>query len=402
MSQRFEQAAPVLHILNEAGYAAYFVGGSVRDFYLGRDIADVDIATSATPHQVMDLFDKTFPIGIEHGTVLVRFQHNDYEITTFRSEADYDDFRHPSTVRFETSIESDLQRRDFTMNAMALDKHQELLDPYGGRVDLSKYLLRTVGRANDRFQEDPLRILRGTRFSAQLGVSPTEVTTSAMQNQAHLLEKIAIERIHTEFTKLLAGRYLKHGINLLIQTNLHHYLPYMARRSDELLKLGQDHLWQLDTNDQRWAACLYRLDLGDDLAFFLKRWRFSKKSSGHIQVLVNGLKTFRREHLTPWLIYRTGIQASRQISAIIDLLNSGEGTYVQRVEAMIEQLPIHSRAELFVDGHDLVCWIEQKPGPWIAEALERIEKAVTSHQVLNQSDAIRRWVETCLKPEMKF
>lgn len=164
MEQVFIKALPVLNTLIEAGHQAYFVGGAVRDSYMKRAIGDVDIATDAAPNEVERLFKRTVDVGKEHGTIIVLWEDETYEVTTFRTESDYQDYRRPSEVHFITSLEEDLKRRDFTINAMAMKTDGELIDYFGGRQDIDHQLIRTVGKPEDRFQEDALRMLRAIRF----------------------------------------------------------------------------------------------------------------------------------------------------------------------------------------------------------------------------------------------
>ena len=180
MKEPFLTAVPVLERLEAAGFEAYFVGGSVRDFLLNKEINDVDIATSATPDEVKQIFSKTVDIGIEHGTVLVLYQNQGYEITTFRSEAEYENFRRPKEVAFIRSLSEDLQRRDFTMNAIAMDKGGDLIDPFQGKLAILNQVIQTVGNAENRFQEDALRMMRAVRFVSQLSFKIEEATLTAL------------------------------------------------------------------------------------------------------------------------------------------------------------------------------------------------------------------------------
>ena len=154
----------VLEALEEHGHQAYFVGGCIRDFVMKRSIHDIDIATSATPEEVIQIFDKTVPTGLQHGTVLVLFNQSSYEVTTFRSEGTYQDFRRPSEVTFIRDLNEDLQRRDFTMNAMAMDRHGLLYDPFDGQAAIERKEILAVGNAEERFMEDPLRMMRAFVF----------------------------------------------------------------------------------------------------------------------------------------------------------------------------------------------------------------------------------------------
>ena len=200
------KAKEILKVLNDNGFDAFIVGGAVRDSVMGVDPHDWDIATNATPDQVKVLF-KTFDSGLKHGTVTAMVENEGFEITTFRTESGYSDGRHPDTVTFTKTIEEDLRRRDFTINAMAMDINGDIIDPYGGIDDISNKLIRAVGNPNDRFQEDALRILRAVRFSSKLDFNIEDQTKEAMLLNCDALENISAERIHSELTKILCSNH---------------------------------------------------------------------------------------------------------------------------------------------------------------------------------------------------
>lgn len=198
-----EKAAQVLEKLHEAGYEAYVVGGCVRDSLLHRTPQDWDITTSALPGQVKELFRCTIDTGIQHGTVTVMIDKEGFEVTTYRIDGKYEDSRHPSGVTFTPSLEEDLKRRDFTVNAMAYNEEDGLVDFYGGMEDMENGVIRCVGEPDARFGEDALRILRAIRFSAQLGYRIDERTKESIRALAPTLANISAERIRTELVKLL-------------------------------------------------------------------------------------------------------------------------------------------------------------------------------------------------------
>ena len=193
----------IIGVLMENGYEAYAVGGCVRDSILGRVPGDWDITTSALPMQVKGLFRRTVDTGIQHGTVTVMLGRNGYEVTTYRIDGKYEDSRHPESVEFTPKLEEDLKRRDFTINAMAYNDEHGVVDIFDGVGDLQRKIIRCVGNAHDRFDEDALRILRAVRFSAQLGFGIEENTARAAKELAVNLKRISSERIHTEFNKML-------------------------------------------------------------------------------------------------------------------------------------------------------------------------------------------------------
>lgn len=193
----------IIDILTQNGYEAYAVGGCVRDSILGRVPGDWDITTSALPQQVKALFRRTIDTGIQHGTVTIMLGKNGYEVTTYRIDGKYEDSRHPESVEFTPNLEEDLKRRDFTINAMAYNDENGVVDVFGGIDDIRNRIIRCVGNAHDRFTEDALRILRAVRFSAQLGFEIDKATKDAARELAPTLVKISRERIHTELNKLL-------------------------------------------------------------------------------------------------------------------------------------------------------------------------------------------------------
>lgn len=200
-----EKVQYIIDTLMEHGYEAYAVGGCVRDMILGKDPEDWDITTSAKPQEVKKVFRRTVDTGIQHGTVTVLLDKDHYEVTTYRVDGIYEDNRHPKEVSFTSSLEEDLKRRDFTINAMAYNSKQGIVDLFGGMDDLKNRLIRCVGIPSERFDEDALRILRAVRFSAQLDFQIEENTQKAIKEKTQLLKNISAERIRMELTKLLVS-----------------------------------------------------------------------------------------------------------------------------------------------------------------------------------------------------
>ena len=200
-----EKVNTIIHTLQEHGYEAYAVGGCVRDSVLGREPEDWDITTSALPEDTKALFRRTFDTGIEHGTVTVLLDKEGFEVTTYRIDGKYEDSRHPKEVKFTRNLREDLLRRDFTINAMAYNDKDGLIDIFGGMEDLNAGVIRCVGNAVERFSEDALRILRGVRFAAQLGFTIEEATEEGMRKLAPTLQNISAERIQAELVKMLVS-----------------------------------------------------------------------------------------------------------------------------------------------------------------------------------------------------
>lgn len=212
--------------LAEAGYEAFVVGGSVRDLVIGRDPKDYDVTTNATPDQIQAVFEDTL-YNNDFGTVAVRItegeQRHEIEVTPYRTDGDYTDGRHPDQVEFGVSLEEDLKRRDFTINAMAYDGEQ-LIDPFGGQEDCRAKIIRTVGNAQERFTEDALRLMRATRFAAQLSFSIEPATRAAIEELSHTIKQVSWERIRDELMKTITSDDPYRGIWLMLQTGLLDYV----------------------------------------------------------------------------------------------------------------------------------------------------------------------------------
>ena len=280
-----EGAAELLDTLHRAGYAAYVVGGCVRDSLLGLTPHDWDLCTSALPQQVMELFgaQRCIPTGLQHGTVTVKQSGALYEITTFRTEGTYTDGRHPDEVHFVPDVREDLARRDFTINAMAYNEKEGLVDPFGGQADLQSGIVRAVGVPRQRFTEDALRILRLYRFAARFGFAIDPPTAQAAQELCAHLDCVSVERIEEELAKLLSApapaAYLDKKILLVILPELSSEALAAAKPVVDACPAGAENL------PIRLAALL--LSLGEDgIRRTLKRLRCSNALIEEAAVLV--------------------------------------------------------------------------------------------------------------------
>ena len=278
-------AAALLDALHAAGYAAYAVGGCVRDSLLGRAAHDWDLCTSALPQQVMELFgaEQCIPTGLQHGTVTIKYNGNLYETTTFRTEGSYTDGRHPDEVHFVPDVREDLARRDFTINAMAYNKEEGLIDPFGGQTDLQSGLLRAVGVPHQRFTEDALRILRLYRFAARFGFALDPATAQAARELASHLDCVSVERIEEEMAKLLSapqpGPYLEPAVLAVVLPELSAQALEAAKPVVDACPAGAENL------PVRWAALLYSLGEAGTRKV-LKRLRCSNACMEETAVLV--------------------------------------------------------------------------------------------------------------------
>lgn len=396
MNAIFKKAIPLIEKIEQAGYEAYFVGGSVRDYLINRSINDVDIATSATPQEIKQLFQQTVDIGIEHGTVMVIFNGIPYEITTFRTESEYKDFRKPEKVQFVRSLTDDLQRRDFTMNAIAMDRKGEVIDPFGGRQAILDRKITAVGEAEERFSEDALRMMRAIRFVSQLSFRLDHSCYDALIKLGPLLNFIAVERKTAEFEKLLIGKDRVEAVNLLINTKLVHFLPGLAPFEIALKRMTDYPCQELEL-EEMWVLLLCCLKLPmTEVGRFLNQWKLPVKKIREIQAIYQWTQ-FRMEHeWSKMEIFEAGkgnmVHAQRLVNVLLDKeTNESIGQCLKRYE----NLPIKSRREVAFTGTDLMELLNRQAGPWIKEYLSLIEKTILEGQLVNQPEKIREWVLEC-------
>ncbi|MEH7380763.1 CCA tRNA nucleotidyltransferase [Bacillus sp. JJ1533] len=391
MDEPFVKAKAILTTLHNNGFQAYFVGGSVRDYLLQRPIGDIDIATSARPEQIMDIFPKTIDVGAVHGTVIVLHEDEQFEVTTFRTEEGYDDYRRPSHVEFVTSLHEDLKRRDFTMNAIAMTIEGDLIDPFGGKKAIQEKRIQTVGNPNERFFEDALRMMRAVRFISQLSFSLSKETESAIKENSSLLKKISIERITIEFEKLLKGPSCQDAIPLLVNTDLVHYLPGLADEAYQIERFSSYNWSQLQKREEYWTLVCYLLNKYE-IAAFLRQWKLPNKI---IEQTIKNRTCLEKVIQTGWnkrLLYECGAECVQQVERILEIL----GVH-QEVSAYQEfcQLPIKQRSDLMVTGEDLILWYNQKPGKWIAELYVTVENGILENKVENNKEKIKEWLLSC-------
>lgn len=387
LPREYQKAIPVLNKLEQAGFEAYFVGGSVRDILLNQPIHDVDIATSAFPEEIKQLFPKTIDIGIEHGTVLVLAEEEQYEITTFRTESTYQDYRRPDHVEFVRSLEEDLKRRDFTINAFALKEDGQIIDLFDGLADLENQILRAVGDPQERFHEDALRMMRGIRFVSQIGFTLEQETAAAIQANHSLLRKISVERINVEFIKMLLGKERSAGLKTFVETQCYIYCPGLRDYGEALLRFADLPGEPLETESQAWALLIDQLGLQEsEIRTFLKEWKCSNQMIREVQMIVHGLMQRKRQMLEPLVLYRLGKENALKTEEL--MIYFGETPRLEQVAKRYDQLPITSMRELAIDGKKLLSVSGKKPGKWVSDALQAAERAVVEGIVANEASAL--------------
>ncbi|XUB36933.1 tRNA nucleotidyltransferase (CCA-adding enzyme) [Enterococcus sp. DIV0876] len=395
LPEAFIQAAPLLRKIEEAGFEAYFVGGSVRDTILNQPIHDVDIATSAFPAEVKALFPRTIDIGIEHGTVLVLWEQAQYEITTFRTEATYQDFRRPDKVDFVRSLQEDLKRRDFTINALALQKDGQIIDLFDGLADIDNQVLRAVGNPQERFHEDALRMMRGLRFVSQLGFELEAQTCLAIQENHALLAKISVERVMIEFIKMLLGAHRDQALKAFVATECYQYCPGLRPYGEALLRMADLPTLPLMNEEAAWVLLMDQLQLDvSDVRPFLKAWKCSNACIRQVQAGYQALLLRKEGEWTDMALYQAGLPTIRLVESVLPLV--GKDSQLAEVEARYLALPIHQLQDLAINGRDLLTAFDRPSGPWLKEVLQALEEAVVTGKIANQSDYLLVYAKDCL------
>lgn len=388
-----EGAAELLDTLHRAGYAAYVVGGCVRDSLLGLTPHDWDLCTSALPQQGMELFgeEKCIPTGLQHGTVTVKQGGGLYEITTFRTEGTYTDGRHPDEVHFVPDVREDLARRDFTINAMAYNEKEGLVDPFGGQADLQSGILRAVGVPHQRFTEDALRILRLYRFAARFGFSIDPPTAQAAQELCAHLDCVSVERIEEELAKLLSApapaAYLDEKILGVVLPELSPEALAAAKPVVDACPAGEQAL------PVRLAALL--LSLGEDgTRRTLRRLRCSNACIEETAVLVReavpgvpvSLNIYARR-----LLGKYNLCTVQRLAALGTALQPERSADFAALSELAERLDADGVccriSQLAVNGRDLMA-AGVPAGPGIRKVLEALLDGVIREEYPNERQAL--------------
>jgi tRNA nucleotidyltransferase (CCA-adding enzyme) len=392
LPQPFKKVKPIIENIEEHGYKAYFVGGCVRDYLLKRDIGDIDIATSAAPEEIKQIFTKVIPVGIEHGTVIVRHEHESYEVTTFRIDGDYTDQRHPDSVEFIDRIDEDLKRRDFTINALAMDKGGQILDLFDGRKDLNDKLIRTVGEAADRFDEDPLRIIRALRFSSRLGFTIHSETLQAMKEVKHSIQNLAKERIQNEIAKFFSGKFINEGLDYLKETGVYTELPILKDKRQMIHMLPKPMLPLHSFGEI--IALMHYLQDSVSITDWVKQWKCSNRTKEEALQLHTAISEYKTNGIHPWLAYKLKTPYFEGFIRLVHCLQLNDKLSLHELKGMAERLPIQSKNDLAFNGHDLIrLFPETKKGPWMQDTLQKVEKAVVTGKINNYNVEIKEWLK---------
>jgi tRNA nucleotidyltransferase (CCA-adding enzyme) len=427
----------IIDTLKTYGFNAHAVGGCVRDSLLKRQPNDWDITTDALPQDIISIFPHTVPTGIKHGTVTVILNNAHFEVTTYRIDGDYSDGRHPDSVVFTNSLESDLSRRDFTINAIAYNHDSGLSDPFEGMKDLALGIVRCVGNAHERFNEDALRMIRAVRFANQLDFKVDNETLEAVKENSSLILKVSIERIREELCKILLCKKPSYGMLLLLDSGLlQHIMPEIMPCID-FNQCNPHHnkdvfshsLAVLDNSPGdliiRLAALLHDIGKPDsfskdekgighfygheDISYekseaFLRRFKFDNNTIKRVSALV-------KEHMSKYnnpknltvkrLINRVGaenIDALLELQ-IADIKGSAEPERFENIEKL--KLQVHtllqekcplSTKDLALNGTDLIA-LGFKPGKLIGEILAYLLDIILEAPELNSKEQLLQLVK---------
>lgn len=384
LPEEFLKAAPVIQKLEDHGYEAYFVGGSVRDIMMDHKIHDVDIATSAYPSEVQEIFKHTIDVGIEHGTVLVLWDDEQYEVTTFRTESTYQDYRRPDHVTFVRSLEEDLKRRDFRMNALAMTQSGDVIDLFNGIKDIQQHQICAVGDAYERFHEDALRMMRALRFSSQLDFTIEPKTYQAIIDNHQLLKKISVERIQIEWLKMMAGKNPKRGLKAFIETDCYKSCPMLDGQKDALISLYQ-RVNQPLTEAQTWLCLSFVLNLTPDASKKLfQQWKCSNEVKHLVSSSLPYLYLRKDRIFNDWELYQLGLERLELIESVLFLYSDVKCD--KEYEVRYNQLPIHQVGDLDIDGKQLMASMNKPAGPWLGKTIKALQQAVINQEIHNQFD----------------
>lgn len=357
-----ESALKLLKELTSHDYKAYIVGGFVRDYLLGRESQDIDVCTNATPKEIKEVFEDSFLPTEDYGSVIVNKYGIRFEITTFRKEFSYQDHRKPVEIQYIDDLYQDLLRRDFTINAICIDENGEVIDFLGGRDDLERKLIRTIGDAADRFQEDALRILRAIRFATVLDFQLDASISSAILETRHLLSELSYQRKKEELDKIFASGHADKGIDLLLQ--------YHLDKNLELEKLSQ--VENTDSVIGIWSV----LDV--DLLYPF--------SNNEKEMMADIRKAMSLNNLDPMALYEYGLYVN-------SVAGEMKGLDKKKITESYNALIIHSRSDLDVTSEEIMECLDREPGEYLSDIYEDIEREVLYRRLPNQKQKLLSYIK---------
>ena len=355
-----EDSLKVLQKINDAGYSAYLVGGFVRDYLLGIQSNDIDVCTNAKPKELLEIFDNAKIPKEDYGAVTLFYKNIRFEITTFRREIKYVDNRRPEEVEYIDSLELDILRRDFTINTLCMDKDKNIIDILNGKDDIDNKIVKTVGDSNKKFSDDALRILRAVRFAAKLNFKLDDDVVKAIEKNKHLLKNISYERKKEELDKIFTCSNAKYGIELILKLGLDVDLeiPNLKKvtYTDSLIGI--------------WAI----LDVCDIYHF----------SNNERELIVGVQDALVHDNLDPYYLYKNGLYVNSVAGEIKGISNV-------TITKVYSSLLIHSRRDICIDVDDIVKILNKKPGPYLKNIYDNLEKMILSGSLENDKDSLIKY-----------
>lgn len=356
-----EKAREILKILNQNNYSAYIVGGYTRDLLLDRKTNDIDICTNATPKEILDLFDNVSVSDMQYGSVVIQYKGYKYDVTTFRREIKYEKNRKPIKIKYIKDIKKDLLRRDFTINTLCMNSEGEILDLLGAKKDLDKKILTTVGNPRYRIKEDSLRILRCIRFATILDFNIDPKTYHYLSKYSYLLKNLSMERKKEELDKIFSSTNKEKGRRLLIDLNLTNVL--------EINKLNNITL------------CTDLIGIWTQLEVDTI-YPFTKLEKEQMQKLRSLLKY---NEIDNYLLYKYGLYLCTVYSDI-------KGLSKRNINKMQSNLPILTRSDINIKGQEIPIILNKKPGKYIKDILEDIEKKILDNKLNNTKEELTKYI----------
>ena len=350
----------VLKKIEEQGYKAYIVGGFVRDYILGIESLDVDIATNATPQKLLEIFEDSALPKEEYGAVTLYMKNNRFEITTFRKEIRYINHRKPVEIEYIDDLLEDLQRRDFKMNTLCMNKDGEIIDLLNGKNDIDNKVINTVGESDYKFKEDSLRILRAVRFATSLNFRLSDEVKEAIINNKESLKLLSYNRKKQELDKIFSSKNAKYGIELILELGLDKELELYNLRN---IRLTSDILGV-------WAT----LNVGEGYKFTTNEQEIMKNVK---MVLNNSIDNFS--------LYKYGLYVNQVAADII-------GTDKAKITEMYENLPITSRKSIEITSEEIMYLLNKKPGPYFKDIYNDLEIKILNGQLENNNEIIKNYI----------
>lgn len=356
-----EVALKLVEEITSRGFLAYIVGGFVRDHILGIESNDIDITTSATPKDIKEIFADSCLPSEDYGSVTVMMKGIRFEITTFRKEIGYVDNRRPASIKYIDNLYEDLLRRDFTINTICMDSKGEIVDLLDGRSDLEKGIIRTVGKAKVRFEEDTLRILRAIRFATILDFKLDEEVIEAIKDCSYLLDRLSINRKKEELDKIFSSPHADKGIELLLALGLDKYLQLhnLAKVKCTSSLIG---VWTV-------------LDVLDIYPF----------SSNEKELIKEVKEALEHNNLDPYILYKHGLYANSVAGEI-------KGLDIKSITEAYNNLVIQSKKDIMITSEEIMALLGKEPGSYIKEIYSELEKEILYRRLKNEKDKITEYI----------